>query len=595
MLFDPTRSCAVLVGVSDYKVLEPLPAVRNNISELARLLRSQDVWGLPANRCIIVENPERADILLDHISEMAQKATDTLLFYYAGHGILHPRTGELFITVPGSTPEKLYNAVAYRFVRDLLVDTRATRKIAFLDCCYSGRALGQMADLISVIVNSDDNASGTYMMAAAAETKTALAPAGERFTAFTGELVSALHSGIPGGGQRLTLNVIYRHMLKMLRDKQRPIPQARDRNNIGDVPLFQNSAFRPHAHGVANQPPDPPMPGSTEPERRLIPVGQYVFALDFSPDDQLLVTGSRNSLGLWNTHNEERLWKQDAGRWRDVVGSVAFSPDGQKIAALISDRTVGIWETVSGRRQSVHADEILSSALVTAFSPEGDVFAAGFHDKIAWLWNISRDGASRMRFTHPAKVNSLALNLNAGALATGCDDGRARVWDVTSERETGVFKHKFYIESVGLSPDGRWLITGGVQAVMHGIQGFKRAWITRTIELSTKKDGPRFDHGVVNAKSVAVSRDGLRLATGGIVNPGSLRLAPAGIVSLGDLQLATDGIDGLALVWDMATEKVLLSEKYPTLLNVVKFSNDGNRLATGGLENSVRIITIRAG
>ena len=223
------------------------------------------------------------------------------------------------------------------------------------------------------------------------------------------------------------------------------------------------------------------------------------------------------------------------------------------------------------------------------------MFAAGFHDEIAWLWNISRDSASRMRFTHPAKVNSLALNLNAGALATGCDDGRARVWDISNERETGVFKHKYLIQSVGLSPDGRWLVTGGVQAVIRGLQGFKRAWITRTIELSTKKDGPRFDHGVVDARSVAVSRDGLRLATGGIVNPGSLRLAPGGIVNLGGLQLATEGIDGLALVWDMATERVLLSEKYPRVLHVVKFSNDGKRLATGGLENSVRIITIRAG
>ena len=69
-----------------------------------------------------------------------------------------------------------------------------------------------------------------------------------------------------------------------------------------------------------------PTPGSMEPERRLIPVGQYVFALDFSPDDQLLVTGSRKSLGLWNTRSEEQLWKQDAGRWRDFVGSVAIQP-----------------------------------------------------------------------------------------------------------------------------------------------------------------------------------------------------------------------------------------------------------------------------
>jgi hypothetical protein len=561
MLFDPTRSCAVLVGVSDYKVLEPLPAVRNNISELARLLRSREIWGLPADRCIIVENPERADILLDRIYDMAQEATDTLLFYYAGHGIPHPKTRELLLTIPGSTPEKLYTAVPYPNIRDVLVNTRASRRLAFLDCCYSGRALGQMADSVSVIVDDDANADGTYMMAAASETKVALSPVGERFTAFTGELVSVLRSGIPGGGQRLTLNVIYRHLHKVLRDKQRPIPQARDRNNIGDIPFFQNSAFRPLVHGMANQQPDQPMPGSAEPERRLIPVGQYAFTLDFSPDDQLLAIGSRQSLGLWNIRSEEQLWKRDVGRWRDVVGSVAFSPDGQNIAVLASDNTVGIWEAVSGRRQSVHTDEILSTALVTAFSPKGDVFAAGFHDKIAWLWNISEDSASRMRFAHPTNVHSLALNLNTGVLATGCDR-IARVWDIPSEREIGRYKHNYYVQSVGLDPSGRWLVTGGIRR-------FKLDWITRTIELSTKKDGPSFDLGVANASSVTVSRDGLRLATG--------------------------DTDGLALVWDMVTEKVLLREKHPRTLNVVKFSNDGKRLATGGFENSIRIITIRSG
>ena len=78
-----------------------------------------------------------------------------------------------------------------------MLDSRAMRRIVILDCCYSGRALGQMFDRISAVAD-EASAEGTFVLAATAENKTALAPPGQQYTAFTNELLNVIHDGIPG-------------------------------------------------------------------------------------------------------------------------------------------------------------------------------------------------------------------------------------------------------------------------------------------------------------------------------------------------------------------------------------------------------------
>lgn len=239
---DPKLSRAVLVGVAHYRTLRELGAVGNNLPALAEALRSYRIWGLPARNCAIVEDPVTADDMLDPVVEAAREATDTFLFYYAGHGLIDPRRSELHLTLVGSDTERMYKAVPYGLVRDALLDSRAARRIVVLDCCYSGRALGQMSGSASAVAD-EASAEGTYVLAAAAENKTALAPPGQRYTAFTGELLNIIQNGITGHGALLDLDSIYQQLMSVMRNKGLPIPQKRDRNTAGQLTLVHNQAF----------------------------------------------------------------------------------------------------------------------------------------------------------------------------------------------------------------------------------------------------------------------------------------------------------------------------------------------------------------
>jgi Caspase domain len=237
---DPQASRAVLVGVSDYMTLEQLPAVANNIATLQHVITDTDLWGLPDEHCTTLLNPTSVDEVLDAVHGAASAASDVLLFYFAGHGLLDDRS-DLHLALPGSDSDRLYKAVRYDDIRREVVGTARAcyGKVVILDCCYSGRALqGGMSG--SVEVADHASVDGTYLMTASAETSVALAPPGEDYTGFTGALVDKLVHGLPDGPELLDMETLFHHIRADMKARLFPIPQARTRNDGKAIALVRN-------------------------------------------------------------------------------------------------------------------------------------------------------------------------------------------------------------------------------------------------------------------------------------------------------------------------------------------------------------------
>lgn len=245
VLPDPGASRAVLVGTGRYEHLEQLPAVSNNLQALAGLLRGPLSLQLPTGHVTVVEDPVAAHTVVGAVRQAAAEATDTLVVYFAGHGLVDAQD-QLTLALPHTEFGRVETGLPYDWLRQvLLLDSRAERHVVILDCCYSGLALGRMsagsplADQAAV--------EGSFLLAAAAETRTALAPVGQRYTAFTGALLDTLRRGIPGGPVLLDLAAVYRHVRLTLEARGHPVPQARDRNSGAQVALGRNHAALPVA------------------------------------------------------------------------------------------------------------------------------------------------------------------------------------------------------------------------------------------------------------------------------------------------------------------------------------------------------------
>lgn len=240
---DAEGSRAVLIGVHRYEALDDLPAVEQNLTGLRDVFTDPALWGLAERNCVLVEQPASARTILDTLRKAAAEASDALIVYFAGHGLTDPYTDELCLALPDTDPAHSYTALRYEDVRRVVMHAGggAHRKVVVLDCCYSGRALvggmsatEQVADQAVV--------DGTYLLTASAETRKALAPPGEPYTAFTGELIHTLAEGVPGGPALLDMETVYRRLHVRLTARSRPIPQQRNRNAGGAIALVRNTA-----------------------------------------------------------------------------------------------------------------------------------------------------------------------------------------------------------------------------------------------------------------------------------------------------------------------------------------------------------------
>ena len=239
---DPGRSRAVLIGASTYSRLDDLPAVHNNLTGFRDVLVTPALGGLSAGNCTVVAEPAAPVDVYRALRQQAAAAEDTLLVYFTGHG----RTGsrnELWLCLPDTDPDELpYSALPYDELRRVVADSRATKKVVILDCCFSGRALADQAGGEETILGQVGIA-GTYLLTATAANALALAPPGEQYTAFTGALLGLLTRGIPDGQELLTFGQIFPHLQYALTSRQLPRPRQQGSDTIAHLALVRNRAY----------------------------------------------------------------------------------------------------------------------------------------------------------------------------------------------------------------------------------------------------------------------------------------------------------------------------------------------------------------
>ncbi|MFB4318303.1 YDG/SRA domain-containing protein [Actinomadura sp. 21ATH] len=238
---DPKKSRAVLIGTAEYEHMHPLPAVTRNVRTLGQELIRHEVWGLPPQHCTVLENPADIRAMVAPIQQAADEASEVLLVYFAGHGVLD-QNSDLHLGLPGTADEPAHNyytAVPYDHIRTAVRTSRAQCRIVILDCCFSGRAIDTMgpSDL-----SAQTNIEGSYTITSAPPNSFSLAPEGAEFTAFTQELIEVVRNGIADAGTLLTMDQVFERIHDEMQAKGRPRPWCQDRNDAGRVRLFKNRA-----------------------------------------------------------------------------------------------------------------------------------------------------------------------------------------------------------------------------------------------------------------------------------------------------------------------------------------------------------------
>ncbi|WP_435220564.1 caspase, EACC1-associated type [Streptomyces sp. Tue6028] len=231
----------MLIGFARYSHAPDLPAVDNNLDALQEFFISTAGWSLPAEHCHVIRQAATANDLITPLRSAAAAARDTLLVYYAGHGILDEDM-EFSLSLPASQLDEPWTGVSYTWVKRFIARARAKRRVAVLDSCFSGKAHAVMGST-SEAVKGQAAAAGTTVITSARDDRVALAPAGETYTAFTGELLTVLHEGVDGGPAVLTIDQVYECVKHALAAKGRPRPDRTGSDTSGHTAIVANRAF----------------------------------------------------------------------------------------------------------------------------------------------------------------------------------------------------------------------------------------------------------------------------------------------------------------------------------------------------------------
>lgn len=472
---DPDRTVCVLIGVSDYTDLPALHSVGRNIAELRAAFTDPRIWGIPEDRVLTVENPAKGDDLTDPIYRAAHRAEDTLIVYYAGHGLIDRRESQLLLTLPGSQDDRPDKCVRASDL-NLAIGGKGTAKhrVLILDCCFSGKVLTEMGGedrrVRELALGTLHDVTGSYVMTSAPKDRPSLAPDPDRCTVFTGALVDVLQQGVPDGPEMLSLHALFqavKHRIAGMRLDVPQEPQDESRNGVGDLPFVRN---------VAVLPPPPPRPGTEPPPGRT---RTLIWALAAAVSGLALGLGTPAAVDWWHTahpapatglcggsaadadatravllDHSDALDKKDVD-YEDIEGlsALALVSEGENgVQALaLADNEPGLLFPVS-LGTPFELDPVADTAH-TLRRPDGSKFPKGRPDAEGLVIEqggrtaliASEDGPAVRRFD----------------IATGKQIGedftvprRLRYWpDGSAQTGRG-------IESLALSPDGRHLYAG---------------------------------------------------------------------------------------------------------------------------------------
>ncbi|MDE0683751.1 MAG: WD40 repeat domain-containing protein [Candidatus Poribacteria bacterium] len=319
---------------------------------------------------------------------------------------------------------------------------------------------------------------------------------------------------------------------------------------------------------------------------------------------------------------------QDYTQWRLPIGAKArygkgwindikFSPLGDTVSVAT---TIGVWtyDVHTGKAINLFTGA-MSGANAIAYTSDGSTLAAAHWDRTVCLWNVKDFLPTDPDFIftgHPGPIYAVAISPNSRMVASGGADetsrtdtepgGLIKVWDLGTRELRPILRYNAPVSTIAFSPNSRWIAGGSGDGTI-------RVWDAGTGKLIHEfKEHTesiwKLDFSPDNKWLLSISLGGtglLRNLTNPHERPSTFRQQGTTIYAANffpddkddGYNFVTGSSDKRIQLWHTNTinNKDELSpsnrvlEGHNDSIWILAFSKDGQNLASGSLDGTVRL------
>ncbi|TDL26843.1 WD40 repeat-like protein [Rickenella mellea] len=322
-----------------------------------------------------------------------------------------------------------------------------------------------------------------------------------------------------------------------------------------------------------------------------------VTSVAFSPDGERVATGSEDhSVVIWDAKGGSVLVGPIRGH-SGPVNTVAFSPNGRFVVAGSSDKTIRVWNAESGTHM---CGPLLPTVRFISMNADGKNIGVGCtYANFFILDTKTGQVSSGSPDLHNASVNAVAFSPDGLFIVSASDDKAVRFWDSSTGASISgpLTGHTGEVLSVAVSPDSTLIASSSRDKTI-------RIWDARSY---SPVGEPLRGHSDA-VSSVAFSHDGRLIVSGSwdksvrlwhtetrLAAGEPLRKHDGKVTSVSfspdDRHVVSGSEDKRVLVWDATTRLVVAEplQGHTSAITSVAFSADGRHLIAGSADKNAYI------